>query len=419
MASPGLSRTIGLRQAVALYLGAVLGAGVLILPGTAASDAGPGSLFAWAFVGLIGIPIALTFAALGAAFTDAGGVATYAARAFGPATGAVVGWLYFTAGSVGQAIVPLAGGHYVSDAAGWGRAGAFAVAAVVLIVALLANLGGLRVSARVQLGLSAAVAALLLVAIAAALPRADLGRFSPLLPHGLTSIGHAMVPLFFAFAGWEAITHLSAEFRRPQRDLVLATVLTAGSVLALYLGIAAAVVATGTYGDPDLDRVAVAHLLGDSVGVSAKVAAAIAAATISLGTTNAFVAAASRLGYALGRDGAFPEPIGRLTRSGLPRNGILAVGGVAFGALAVALVAGWGADSLLVVPASLVIATYLVGMAAGVRLFRRRRRAVAGLALASCVLVAPFVGASVVVPLAVTVAALLYRRHRGHARASS
>lgn len=83
-----LTRTITLPQAVALYVGAVVGAGVLILPGTAATLAGPASLLAWAFDCLLGIPLALTFAALAARRPDAGGVATFTAEAFGPGWGA-------------------------------------------------------------------------------------------------------------------------------------------------------------------------------------------------------------------------------------------------------------------------------------------------------------------------------------------
>ena len=65
-APPTLRRTITLPQAIALYAGAVVGAGVLILPGVAASQAGPASLVAWAFDGLVGIPLALAVAALSA-----------------------------------------------------------------------------------------------------------------------------------------------------------------------------------------------------------------------------------------------------------------------------------------------------------------------------------------------------------------
>ncbi len=73
-----LRRTITVPHGVALYLGAVVGAGVLLLPGLAASQAGPASLVSWGFDCVLGIPLALTFAALAARSPDAGGVATYA-----------------------------------------------------------------------------------------------------------------------------------------------------------------------------------------------------------------------------------------------------------------------------------------------------------------------------------------------------
>src|SRR5919205_3163203 len=112
----GLRRSITLPQAVALYAGAVIGAGVLILPGVGAGAAGPASLLAWLFDGLLGVPIALTFAALAARFPDAGGVATFTTRAFGSAAGTMVGWSYFAAAAVAQALVVLTGGHYAADA---------------------------------------------------------------------------------------------------------------------------------------------------------------------------------------------------------------------------------------------------------------------------------------------------------------
>src|SRR5215207_5320828 len=79
----GLKRTVTPAQGVALYVGAVVGAGVLVLPGTAASLAGPASVLAWAFVSLLGVPLALTFATLASRCPDAGGVATFTSRAFG------------------------------------------------------------------------------------------------------------------------------------------------------------------------------------------------------------------------------------------------------------------------------------------------------------------------------------------------
>jgi amino acid efflux transporter len=78
------------------------------------------------------------------------GVATYAARAFGAAAGGVAGWWYFLAGSVGQTIVPLTAGYYIAAALRLDQRWAPAFAALVLAVAVAANLAGLRLGAKVQ-----------------------------------------------------------------------------------------------------------------------------------------------------------------------------------------------------------------------------------------------------------------------------
>jgi amino acid efflux transporter len=404
-----LRRSITLPQAVALYAGAVVGAGVLILPGVAASHAGPASLLAWGFDGLLGVPIALTFAALASRFPDAGGVAAFATRAFGAPAGAVVGWFYFVAAAVAQALVVLTGAHYAADALGWQPAKTFALAGSVLAIALAANLYGLRVSARLQLAFAAAVALVLLAAALAAIPHVDTNALSPFLPKGWGSVGHTAVLLFFAFFGWEAITHLSSEFRDPERDVPRATIFAVVLVTAIYIGVAFAVVATHTYGNPNRDRVAVAHVLSASLGVSAKAVAAVAATVISLGTANAFVAATSRLGYALGRDEALPKPMARLSRRDVPAVSILVVGAIAGGGLLLAYLRHWGAEKFLIVPNSLVIVVYIVGMAAGVRLLTGRSRFLAVVAMLLCLTLLPFAGVSLLLPATVATAALAYR----------
>ena len=386
----------------------MLGAGVLVLPGTTATRAGPGSLLAWAFVGLLGVPLALTFAELARRNPDAGGVATFARLAFGHPAGATVGWFYFAAGSFGQAIVALTGAYYVAAALDAGIDVTFAIAAAILAAAVAANLRGLRVSGRLQLVLAGGVGAVLLAAIVTAIPRFDIDRLEPFLPHGADAVATAAVPLFFAFAGWEAITHLAAEFKDPGRDLVRSSAVTIALVLALYLGVSFAVVATGTYGTPELDRVAVAELLGRSLGVGAEQVAAVAAALISLGTANAFVAATSRLGYALGRDGALPARLGRLDGRGVPSPAVIAVGAVGAAGLFIAYVGRLGAEDLLVVPSPLVVATYVIAMAAAVRLLDGCARFLAGCGLALCLAVIPVLRASAIVPVAVAAAGLIY-----------
>jgi amino acid efflux transporter len=405
-----LAATITLPQAVALYCGAVVGAGVLVLPGVAADRAGPASLLAWIFDGALGVPVALTFAALASRFPDAGGVSAFTARAFGSGTGAVVGWFYFFAAAIAQTLVTLTGAHYAADALGWGRAATYAVAAAMLVVAVAANLHGLRVSAKLQLALAAGVAVILLVTAVAAIPHEHTAHLSPFFAHGTAAVAQAAVLLFFAFFGWEAITHLSAEFRDPARDVPLATTISVFLVTAAYFGVAFAVVASGVYGNERLDRVAVTHVLSSSVGVGAQVVAPTAACVITLGTANAFVAATSRLGFALGRDQAFPARMARLDSGGVPTVAVLVVGAIAATGLALGYANGWGAEDFLVVPNSLTIVVYLLGMLAGVRLLRGRARVLAVVAAALCAGLLPFIGVSLAIPAGVAAAAVLYRR---------
>src|SRR5450759_749280 len=99
--APVRAGSLTMLQGSALTIGAVLGTGVISLPGLAARIAGPASFLSWVLLVIASVPLAATFGALGARFPDAGGVASYARRAFGPKAGAVVGWCFFLAVPVG------------------------------------------------------------------------------------------------------------------------------------------------------------------------------------------------------------------------------------------------------------------------------------------------------------------------------
>jgi amino acid efflux transporter len=408
-----LARTIALPQGVALYVGAVIGAGVLLLPGLSASQAGPSALISWTFDCVLGIPLALTFAALAARSPDAGGVLTYATQAFGGAVGTVVGWFYFFAAATAQALVTLTGSYYIAPYFHLSRAGVFSAAGLILIVATAANLRGLRVSATLQLIFSATVALMLLVAILASVPKMRAANWTPFAPHGLGAIGTVSVTIFFAFFGWEAICHLSEEFKDPERSVPLSTAMSVGLISLLYVGIAVATISTRTYGSNEINRTTIAKLLSGSLGSAAGTVAAIIALLISLGTANAFVAATSRLGYAMSRDGVFPRPLARLTAKQIPTIAVISVGGWAMLCLIVSYVAGWDAQTLLVVPDSLVIIVYLSATVAAIKLFTGARRWIAVLATIMCCGLVPFAGVVLVIPAIIAIAALLYRQVYG------
>ncbi|KGR99879.1 amino acid permease family protein [Burkholderia sp. ABCPW 111] len=145
-AAPHHAGSLTILQGTALYVGAVLGTGVIALPALAAEVAGPASLVAWAALVVLSIPLAATFAALGARYPDAGGVSTYVRNAFGPKAAAVVGWCFYFAVPAGAPAAAMFGGAYVAAVTGGGHATVIASAAVLIAIVAAANAFGVTVS---------------------------------------------------------------------------------------------------------------------------------------------------------------------------------------------------------------------------------------------------------------------------------
>ena len=301
----GTPAGLSIPQGTALSIGAVLGTGVITLPALAAGIAGPASLVAWAALVVLSIPLASTFAAMGARFPDTGGVSTYVRRAFGPRASAAVGWCFYFAVPVGAPPASLMAGHYVSDAVGGGHVVAVAVAASLIVGVALMNAAGLRLSGRVQLGLTAVLATLMVVTIVAALPHASWDHLRPFAPHGWGVVGSAAALLVWGFAGWEAVASLAGDYRRPARDVPRATAIALVVVGTLYLALAATsllVLGPGT----GSSEAPLSDLLASGVGGEVRVVTAVVAVLLTVGAMNAKNARGTRLGAALAPDRALP-----------------------------------------------------------------------------------------------------------------
>src|SRR5579871_372345 len=246
--------TLTTSRAAALYIGAILGPGLLLLPGLAAAEAGPASILAWlALLGLSGL-FAAVFAALGRQIPSAGGVMGYVTAGLGPRAGRATGWM-FLAGVVGGApIVCLIGASYVTGLvggvaggvaggmAGGGQAARAAVAAVLLLTVLALAAGGLRASATAQLVLVSLLTVVVVVAVSGSAPAARVANWTPFAPHGWPSVGSAAATLMFSFAGWEAVAPLTTRFADPARQLPRAVAIALAVTTVLYLGLAVATI---------------------------------------------------------------------------------------------------------------------------------------------------------------------------------
>lgn len=421
-----LKSTIGLPQAIALYIGAVLGSGVLIVPGLAAEIAGPASLLAWGAMTLLVLPMALSMGLLSAKFPNAGGVSHFATLAFGPRAGSLVGWFFLMSVPIGAPVAALTGAGYMTAAMGWGDGARLALAAVMLAVGLFTNVIGMRIAGQVQIAVVLAIVAVLTMAIVGAVPHMESVHFTPFMPHGWMSVGRAAAILFWCFIGWEAVSHLSEEFTDPQRAAVKGVTVAAAVVGVLYFLTALATVGTRSYEAAGSDA-SLVWVISKLFGSWRAAVAGLTGVFICTATIIAYAGAASRLAYALAREKEAPRWLGTLSvRFGTP------IGGLGFLALCFAVVLslyGSGAVSLATLiqfPNATFILTYMGGCAAGIRLLKGNRWGV-GISWLSFLLTAavfPFVGWAVLYPIMIVAVfwavgqargrGIVFDRVRGH-----
>ncbi|MFG2009224.1 APC family permease [Micromonospora sp. NPDC048868] len=237
-----LARRLGVRDAVVIGLGSMLGAGVFVVFAPAAAAAGgAGLLAALVLAGFIAFCNATSSARLAARYPESGGTYVYGRERLGPFAGFLAGWGFVAGKTASCAAMALTIGAYL-----WpGQARLVAVGAVAAVTAVnLRGIGKTATATKVLVGVVLAVLAL--VAVAGAVGGdVSLDRLGDLGGGGrgvLTAAGL----LFFAFAGYARIATLGEEVRDPARTIPRAVPLALGVVLAVYLVLA--VVTVGVLG---------------------------------------------------------------------------------------------------------------------------------------------------------------------------
>jgi amino acid efflux transporter len=394
--TPGESRYLTTSRGAALYIGAILGPGLLLLPGLAAAEAGPASILAWlALLGLSGL-FAAVFSALGRQIPSAGGVMGYVTAGLGPRAGRATGWM-FLAGVVGGApIVCLIGASYITDLTGGGQATRAAVAAVLLLTVLALAAGGLRASATAQLVLVSLLTVVVVVAVTGSASAARAGNWMPFAPHGWLSVGSAAATLMFSFAGWEAVAPLTTRFADPARQLPRAVAIALAVTTVLYLGLAVATISV--LGPSAATDIPLAALLSHAIGTAGPDLAAVAAIVLTLGATNAYINGAAALAGQLvhaAPDGRRSAPMVRLLAA-IGAAGLLLI--TLYGLRIV------GTAALVAVPTVLFLTVYLGAMAAAVRVLRGRVRLAALPAGLAVTVMLGFCGWALALPASIALA---------------
>jgi len=403
--------SLNLRQIIALYIGSVLGSGILLLPGLTAELAGPASLLAWLIMSLLAIPMALTMGLLSIKLPHAGGVSHFVSKAFNPAIGSLVGYYFLLSAIMAVPVIALTGAGYTCSAFGLGDSARIPVTACILAIGLLSNYVGMKLTGQIQLAVVLATIGILIGAILGSLHSVDMTNLTPFLPHGWMSVGHCATLIFWCFLGWEAISHVTEEFEDPERDVLKGTIIASVLISILYLATVAAVIGTHSYG-PGISEVSLIHLIGISAGNYGMLVAGFITLFITIAPSIAYIGAASRLAYTLAQTGSAPQSLSLISkRYSTPVGGLIFLLACFVVILLVYSTGIISLASLIQIPNATFILTYLGGSLAGLVLLKENKLGwiVSGLSFLLTGVILLFVGWAIIWPILVTIAWWMYR----------
>ena len=385
-----LERRIGVPGAIAIGMGAMIGAGLFFVWAPAAALAGPMLPAAIALAGAIAVLNALSTAQLAMEHPVSGGAYAYGRAEVGERVGFTAGWMFLTGKTASAAAIAVIAGQHL-----WPEH-AHAVAAVAVAALALLNMLGVRVTAWVSSGIVAIVLVVVVIALVwaatggptaetvgwlayaplsqAALPDGDFGFVggSAGAPAGGGPLGWltAAGMLFFAFAGYARMATLGEEVRQPRRTRPIAIVLGVGVVLALYAAVGWATSARlgallPASATPVADLVAhpVLHALVLGAGALA-----------CLGSLMGILAGLSRTGLAMARNRDLPGPLSTVARR--TRTPVVAEATTAVAAMAAALLLPAG--GLVAFSSTCVLTYYAVAHISAIRMRRGSRAGTRG-----------------------------------------
>lgn len=325
--APKPRRQLGLFDAIMIVMGGIVGAGIFANPSEVAHRVHTPFLIlgVWVLGGVIAMCGAFIWAELATRLPGTGGQYLYLREAYHPSVAFVYGWgLLLVTQTGGMAAVAVIFSSYFRALTGvaWNDS---VIAAAVLLILTGINCLGARAGSNVQSGLMllkiGALAALVILGFALGGGSLQSG---PLLAQPasfglLKNIGSAMVPIAFAYGGWQTATFIAGEMRDARRDLSRGLLLGVAAVVALYLAVNLACLRVLGPAGLDATTTPASDVMRIALGERGAqwIAAGIAIST--LGFLSQSMLTGPRVYYAMARDGLFFESVGKLSpRSGAP-----------------------------------------------------------------------------------------------------
>jgi len=328
-------RQLGLFDATMIVMGGIVGAGIFANPSEVAHRVHTPFLIlgVWVLGGCIAMCGAFIWAELATRLPAAGGQYVYLREAYHPAVAFMYGWgLLLVTQTGGMAAVAVIFASYFRELTGtnWNDG---AIAAVTLLTLTGINCLGARAGSNVQSGLMllkiGAIAALVFIGFVVGhnslKPEGVLGE--PASFGVLKRIGAAIVPIAFAYGGWQTATFVAAEMRDARRDLSRGLLIGVGSVVALYLAVNLACLRVLGPTGLDATTTPASDLMRMALGQRGAQWIAIAITISTLGFLSQSMLTAPRVYYTLARDGLFFASVGKLFgKSGAPVVAIILQG---------------------------------------------------------------------------------------------
>ena len=361
----------------------MIGAGILRAPADVAQRLPLPSLFfgAWIAGGLYALLGANALAELGTMLPRSGGQYVFVRRALGPYPGFLVGWNDWLSSCGSSAAVALVVGEALGNVFPSLAAGAVTGGAVLIGLITLVLWRGVRESDRTQRITSLLKAIVLFALVLACLGAKVMGRVdlvpagTPVIaPSGIVLAAAFVVALqgvIYAYDGWTGVIYFSEEVRDPGRDVPRALLLGVISVIVLYLLLNAAFLVVlsipALAASPLAAASAATAVFGSRGGMLVQVVVVLALPSAIVANT----LMASRVAFALGRDGVAPRAFAGVNTGGTPGPALLASSAVS----ALFLLTG-AFERVIAICAFLFVASYMLSFASVFVLRRREPEAV-------------------------------------------
>lgn len=246
----GLRRVLTAVDLTAIGVGAIIGAGIFVLTGTAARDAaGPAIMLSYMFAGLACILAALCYTEFATRLPISGSAYSYAYASVGELFAWIIGWDLILEYTIGSSTVAVGWTHYLSEfmrgfnlsVPDWLLALPVGplhvnVAAVILIFLLTVLLClGIKESARFNGVMVLIKLAVVLFVIFAGIPWVQPENWTPFFPFGVSGVFQGAALIFFAYIGFDAVSTAAEEVKNPQRDLPIGIIASLLICTVLYV----------------------------------------------------------------------------------------------------------------------------------------------------------------------------------------